>query len=118
MVVDEECDYMYVEYVKDLWMKVNVGICCWFVLLFDNDCNQIELFIVLLLLLFGLLVFYYGDEIGMGDVIWLGDCDGVCILMQWILDCNVGFFIVNLGWLYLLFSQDLVYGYQVVNVEV
>lgn len=39
MVIDEECDYMYVEYVKDLWMKVNVGICCWFVLLFDNDCN-------------------------------------------------------------------------------
>ena len=77
MVSDEERDYMYSEYAKDPRMKANVGIRRRLAPLLDNDRNQIELFNALLLSLPGSPVLYYGDEIGMGDIIWLGDRDGV-----------------------------------------
>jgi maltose alpha-D-glucosyltransferase/alpha-amylase len=75
------------------------------------------LFKALLLSLPGSPVLYYGDEIGMGDVIWLGDRDGVRTPMQWTPDRNGGFSAANPGRLYLPASQDPVYGYQAVNVE-
>ena len=117
MVSDEERDYMYSEYAKDPRMKANVGIRRRLAPLLDNDRNQIELFTALLLSLPGSPVLYYGDEIGMGDVIWLGDRDGVRTPMQWTPDRNAGFSKANPGRLYLPPSQDSVYGYQAVNVE-
>src|SRR5580698_5732338 len=117
MVSDEERDYMYSEYAKDPRMKANVGIRRRLAPLLDNDRNQIELFTALLLSLPGSPVLYYGDEIGMGDVIWLGDRDGVRSPMQWTPDRNAGFSKANPGRLYLPASQDSVYGYQAVNVE-
>lgn len=98
-------------------MKANVGIRRRLAPLLDNDRNQIELFTALLLSLPGSPVLYYGDEIGMGDVIWLGDRDGVRTPMQWTPDRNAGFSKANPGRLYLPASQDSVYGYQAVNVE-
>ena len=77
MVTDEERDYMYKEYAKDPRMKANIGIRRRLAPLLDNDRNQLELFTALLLSLPGSPVLYYGDEIGMGDNIWLGDRDGV-----------------------------------------
>ena len=95
MVTDEERDYMYSEYAKDPRMKANVGIRRRLAPLLDNDRNQIELFTALLLSLPGSPVLYYGDEIGMGDVIWLGDRDGVRTPMQWTPDRNAGFSTAN-----------------------
>jgi maltose alpha-D-glucosyltransferase / alpha-amylase len=117
MVTDDERDYMYSEYAKDPRMKANVGIRRRLAPLLDNDRNQIELFTALLLSLPGSPCLYYGDEIGMGDVIWLGDRDGVRTPMQWTPDRNAGFSAANPGRLYLPASQDPVYGYQSVNVE-
>ncbi len=97
MVTDEERDYMYSEYAKDPRMKANVGIRRRLAPLLDNDRNQIELFTALLLSLPGSPVLYYGDEIGMGDVIWLGDRDGVRTPMQWTPDRNAGFSKANPG---------------------
>jgi maltose alpha-D-glucosyltransferase / alpha-amylase len=95
MVTDDERDYMYSEYAKDPRMKANVGIRRRLAPLLDNDRNQIELFTALLLSLPGSPVLYYGDEIGMGDVIWLGDRDGVRTPMQWAPDRNGGFSTAN-----------------------
>jgi len=117
MVTDEERDYMYSEYAKDPRMKANVGIRRRLAPLLENDRNQIELFTALLLSLPGSPVLYYGDEIGMGDNIWLGDRDGVRTPMQWTPDRNAGFSTANPGRLYLPANQDPVYGYQAVNVE-
>ena len=117
MVTDEERDYMYAEYAKDPRMKANVGIRRRLAPLLENDRNQIELFTALLLSLPGSPVLYYGDEIGMGDIIWLGDRDGVRTPMQWTPDRNAGFSTANPGRLYLPPNQDPVYGYQSVNVE-
>src|SRR5262249_8616307 len=80
---DDERDYMYAEYAKDPRMKANIGIRRRLAPLLDNDRNQLELFTALLLSLPGSPVMYYGDEIGMGDNIWLGDRDGVRTPMQW-----------------------------------
>jgi len=91
MVTDEERDYMYKEYAKDPRMKANIGIRRRLATLLDNDRNQLELFTALLLSLPGSPVMYYGDEIGMGDNIWLGDRDGVRTPMQWTPDRNGGF---------------------------
>ena len=101
MVTDEERDYMYAEYAKDPRMKANVGIRRRLAPLLDNDRNQIELFTALLLSLPGSPVLYYGDEIGMGDIIWLGDRDGVRTPMQWTPDRNAGFSTATPGRLYL-----------------
>ena len=117
MVTDEERDYMYAEYAKDPRMKANVGIRRRLAPLLENDRNQIELFTALLLSLPGSPVLYYGDEIGMGDIIWLGDRDGVRTPMQWTPDRNAGFSTANPGQLYLPPNQDPIYGYQSVNVE-
>ncbi len=117
MVTDDDRDYMWNEYAKDPRMKANIGIRRRLAPLLDNDINQIELFTALLLSLPGSPVLYYGDEIGMGDNIWLGDRDGVRTPMQWTPDRNAGFSSATPGKLHLPAIQDPVYGYQSVNVE-
>ncbi len=117
MVSDEERDYMYSEYAKDPRMKSNVGIARRLAPLLENDRNQIELFTGLLLSLPGSPVLYYGDEIGMGDNIYLGDRDGVRTPMQWSADRNAGFSTADPQTLYLPTILDPVYGYQAINVE-
>ena len=117
MVTDDERDYMYAEYAKDPRMKANIGIRRRLAPLLDNDRNQLELFTALLLSLPGSPVLYYGDEIGMGDNIWLGDRDGVRSPMQWTPDRNAGFSTCDPGRLNLPVIMDPVYGYQAVNVE-
>ena len=117
MVTDEERDYMWGEYAKDPRMKANIGIRRRLAPLLDNDTNTLELFNALLLSLPGSPVLYYGDEIGMGDNIWLGDRDGVRTPMQWTPDRNGGFSTADPQRMYLPLNQDPVYGYQVTNVE-
>ena len=98
-------------------MKANIGIRRRLAPLLENDRNQLELFTALLMSLPGSPVLYYGDEIGMGDNIWLGDRDGVRTPMQWTPDRNAGFSAATPGKLHLPAIQDPVYGYQSVNVE-
>ncbi len=117
MVTDEDRDYMWGEYAKDPRMKANIGIRRRLAPLLDNDLNQMELFTALLLSLPGSPVLYYGDEIGMGDNIWLGDRDGVRTPMQWSGDRNAGFSTANPGKLDRPLVMDPVYGFQAVNVE-
>jgi maltose alpha-D-glucosyltransferase/alpha-amylase len=117
MVSDEERDYMYAEYAKDPRMKANIGIRRRLAPLLDNDRNQLELFTALLLSLPGSPVLYYGDEIGMGDNIWLGDRDAVRTPMQWTPDRNAGFSACDPGRIYLPVIMDPIYGYQAINVE-
>ena len=117
MVTDEERDYMYSEYAKDPRMKANIGIRRRLAPLLDNSRDQMELFTSLLLSLPGSPVLYYGDEIGMGDNIYLGDRDGVRTPMQWSPDRNAGFSTCDPARLYLPVLMDAVYGYQALNVE-
>ena len=117
MVTDDERDYMYAEYAKDPRMKANIGIRRRLAPLLDNDRNQQELFTAMLLSLPGSPVLYYGDEIGMGDNIWLGDRDAVRTPMQWTPDRNAGFSRCDPGRIYLPVIMDPVYGYQGINVE-
>jgi maltose alpha-D-glucosyltransferase / alpha-amylase len=117
MVTDDERDYMYAEYAKDPRMKANIGIRRRLAPLLDGDRNQLELFTALLLSLPGSPVLYYGDEIGMGDNIWLGDRDGVRTPMQWTPDRNGGFSQTDPQRLYLPPIMDAIYGYQALNVE-
>ena len=117
MVTDDERDYMYAEYAKDPRMKSNVGIARRLAPLLENSRDQIELFTGLLLSLPGSPVLYYGDEIGMGDNIYLGDRDGVRTPMQWNADRNAGFSTADPQQLYLPAILDPVYGYQALNVE-
>ena len=117
MVTDEERDYMYAEYAKDPRMKRNVGISRRLLPLLENDRRIAELFHGLLFSLPGSPVMYYGDEIGMGDNIYLGDRDGVRTPMQWTPDRNGGFSTADFAQLYLPALMDPVYGYQAVNVE-
>ncbi|MCW2570396.1 MAG: maltose alpha-D-glucosyltransferase [Frankiales bacterium] len=117
MVTDEERDYMYSEYAKDPRMKANVGIRRRLAPLLENDHGQVKLFNGLLLSLPGSPVLYYGDEIGMGDNIYLGDRDGVRTPMQWNADRNAGFSLADPQKLYLPLILDPVYGYQALNVD-
>jgi maltose alpha-D-glucosyltransferase/alpha-amylase len=117
MVTDEERDYMYAEYAKDPRMKRNVGISRRLLPLLENDRRIAELFHGLLFSLPGSPVMYYGDEIGMGDNIYLGDRDGVRTPMQWTPDRNGGFSTADFAQLYLPALMDPVYGYAAVNVE-
>ncbi len=117
MVTDEERDYMYNAYAADPRMRMNVGIRRRLAPLLDNDRKLIELFHALLFALPGSPVLYYGDEIGMGDNIYLGDRDGVRTPMQWTPDRNGGFSKADFAALYLPPIVDPVYGYQVTNVE-
>jgi maltose alpha-D-glucosyltransferase / alpha-amylase len=117
MVTDEERDYMYSEYAKDPRMKANIGIRRRLAPLLENSKDQMELFTALLLSLPGSPVLYYGDEIGMGDNIYLGDRDGVRTPMQWTPDRNAGFSTTDPQRLYLPVIMDPIYGHQVINVE-
>jgi maltose alpha-D-glucosyltransferase/alpha-amylase len=117
MVTDEERDYMWSEYAKDPRMKRNIGIGRRLATLVDNDRRVAELLHSLLFSLPGSPVLYYGDEIGMGDNIYLGDRDGVRTPMQWAPDRNAGFSRADFAQLYLPPLMDPVYGYQAVNVE-
>jgi maltose alpha-D-glucosyltransferase/alpha-amylase len=117
MVSDEERDYLHDEYASDPRTRLNGGIRRRLAPLVDNDRSQIELFTSLLLTLPGSPVLYYGDEIGMGDNVWLGDRDGVRTPMQWSADRNGGFSRADPAQLYLPLNMGPVYGYQAVNVE-
>ena len=117
MVTDEERDYMYTEYAKDPLMRRNVGIARRLFPLLENDRRVAELFHAMLFSMPGSPVLYYGDEIGMGDNIYLGDRDGVRTPMQWTPDRNAGFSQADFARLYLPPLMDPVYGYQACNVE-
>jgi maltose alpha-D-glucosyltransferase/alpha-amylase len=117
MVTDEERDYMYNEYAKDPRMRRNIGIARRLAPLLDNGRRQVELLYSLLFSLPGSPVVYYGDEVGMGDNIYLGDRDGVRTPMHWSSDRNAGFSKADPAALYLPLLMDPVYGFQAVNVE-
>ncbi len=117
MVTDEERDYMYVEYAKDPRMKLNLGIRRRLAPLLDNGRDEIELMHAILFSLPGAPVLYYGDEIGMGDNVYLGDRDGVRTPMQWTGDRNGGFSRADFAQLYLPPLMDPVYGFGAVNIE-
>jgi maltose alpha-D-glucosyltransferase/alpha-amylase len=117
MVSDEDRDYMYSEYAADPRMKLNLGIRRRLFPLLDNDEGMAELFHAMLFSMPGSPVMYYGDEIGMGDNIYLGDRDGVRTPMQWSPDRNAGFSTADFAQLFLPPLMDPVYGYQAVNVE-
>jgi maltose alpha-D-glucosyltransferase/alpha-amylase len=117
MVTDEERDYMWNEYAKDPRMKLNIGIRRRLAPLVDNDRRVMELFHAMLFSLPGSPILYYGDEIGMGDNIFLGDRDGVRTPMQWSPDRNAGFSRADFAQLYSAPLMDPVYGFQALNVE-
>jgi len=117
MVTADERDYMYLAYSADPRMRVNVGIRRRLAPLVDNNRRRIELLNSLLLSFPGTPVLYYGDEIGMGDNIYLGDRNGVRTPMQWSSDRNAGFSRCDPARLYFPVVMDPIYGYQVVNVE-
>ncbi|HEV3234488.1 MAG TPA: maltose alpha-D-glucosyltransferase [Candidatus Dormibacteraeota bacterium] len=117
MVTEDERDYMWTEYARDPRMKLNLGIRRRLAPLLANGRRQMELFYGLLLSLPGTPILYYGDEIGMGDNIYLGDRDGVRTPMQWTADRNAGFSRSDFAQLYLPPLMDPVYGFAAVNVE-
>jgi maltose alpha-D-glucosyltransferase/alpha-amylase len=117
MVTDEERDFMYSEYAKEARMRINVGIRRRLAPLVDNSRRRLELLTSLLFSMKGTPVIYYGDEIGMGDNVYLGDRNGVRTPMQWTGDRNAGFSKADVHALYAPLVADPVYGYQAVNVE-
>ncbi|MGE3821052.1 MAG: putative maltokinase, partial [Isosphaeraceae bacterium] len=116
-VTDEERDYMYRAYAADTQARINLGIRRRLAPLLENNRRRIELMNGLLFSLPGTPVIYYGDEIGMGDNIYLGDRNGVRTPMQWNGDRNAGFSRVNPQKLYLPVIIDPEYHYEAVNVE-
>ena len=117
MVTDRERDYMYEMYAADPRMRLNLGIRRRLAPLMQNEADRIKLMHILLLSLPGSPILYYGDEIGMGDNIYLGDRNGVRTPMQWSPDRNAGFSRVDPERLYLPPIMDAVYGYPAINVE-
>jgi maltose alpha-D-glucosyltransferase/alpha-amylase len=117
MVTDEERDYMYQAYAADPQMRVNAGIRRRLAPLMENSRARIELLNGLLLSLPGTPVIYYGDELGMGDNVYLGDRNAVRTPMQWTADRNGGFSRADPARLYAPVIMDSVYGYPSVNVE-
>ncbi len=117
MVTSEERDYMYSAYAADPLMRLNVGIRRRLSPLMENSRRRVELLNVLLFTLPGTPVIYYGDEIGMGDNVYLGDRNGVRTPMQWTSDRNAGFSKADPARLYAPLIMDPVYGYQAINVE-
>jgi maltose alpha-D-glucosyltransferase/alpha-amylase len=117
MVTDEERDYMYRMYASDPQARINLGIRRRLAPLLQNNRRKIELMNALLFSLPGTPVLYYGDEIGMGDNIYLGDRNGVRTPMQWSGDRNAGFSRANPQRLYLPVIVDPEYHYEAVNVE-
>jgi maltose alpha-D-glucosyltransferase/alpha-amylase len=117
MVTDEERDYMYEAYAADPQMRINVGIRRRLAPLMENSRRRIELLNGLLMSMPGTPIIYYGDEIGMGDNIYLGDRNGVRTPMQWTGDRNAGFSRADPARLFAPPIMDPVYGYQALNVE-
>jgi len=116
MVTDMERDYMYDVYANEKAMRLNLGIRRRLAPLLDNDRRRIELMNGLLMSLPGTPVIYYGDEIGMGDNIFLGDRNGVRTPMQWDGGWNAGFSSSDPESLYSALIMNPIYGYQSVNV--
>ena len=116
MVSDEERDYMYREYARDTRMRINVGIRRRLAPLLDNGRRQMELMNAMLLTMPGTPIIYYGDEIGMGDNVYLGDRNGVRTPMQWSANWNAGFSEGDQQALYFPLIMDPPYGYQAINV--
>src|SRR5580700_9480749 len=117
MVTSDERDYMYLAYSADPRMRINLGIRRRLAPLVDNNRRRIELLNSLLLSFPGTPILYYGDEIGMGDNIYLGDRNGVRTPMQWNGDRNAGFSTATPGRLYSPVIMDPVWGYEAINVE-
>ncbi|HEX4074146.1 MAG TPA: maltose alpha-D-glucosyltransferase [Candidatus Acidoferrales bacterium] len=117
MVTMDERDYMYDEFAKDARAKLNIGIRRRLAPLMESDRRRIELLNGLLMSLPGTPIIYYGDEIGMGDNIYLGDRNGVRTPMQWSGGWNAGFSGADPERLYSALISNPLYGYQVVNVE-
>jgi maltose alpha-D-glucosyltransferase / alpha-amylase len=117
MVTDRERDYLWNVYAADKRMRLNLGIRRRLAPLMDNDLRKIQLMNSLLLSMPGTPIMYYGDEIGMGDNIFLGDRDGVRTPMQWSPDRNGGFSRTDPARLYLPPIMDPIYGFDAVNVE-
>jgi maltose alpha-D-glucosyltransferase/alpha-amylase len=117
MVTDDERDYMNLAYAADTRMRINVGIRRRLAPLMDNNRRRIELLNSLLLSFPGTPIMYYGDEIGMGDNIYLGDRNGVRTPMQWNSDRNAGFSKAVPAKLYFPVIMDPIWGYQAINVE-
>jgi maltose alpha-D-glucosyltransferase/alpha-amylase len=117
MVTDDERDYLWSTYAHDPRARINLGIRRRLAPLMDNDRRKIELMNSLLFSFPGTPIIYYGDEIGMGDNIYLGDRNGVRTPMQWSPDRNGGFSRADPGRLYTPPVMDPVYGYEAVNVE-
>jgi maltose alpha-D-glucosyltransferase/alpha-amylase len=117
MVTDDERDYMNLAYAADARMRINVGIRRRLAPLVDNNRRRIELLNSLLLSFPGTPILYYGDEIGMGDNIYLGDRNGVRTPMQWNSDRNAGFSTAVPARLYFPVIMDPIWGYQAINVE-
>jgi maltose alpha-D-glucosyltransferase/alpha-amylase len=117
MVTNDERDYMYIAYSADPRMRVNLGIRRRLAPLVDNNRRRIELLNSLLLSFPGTPILYYGDEIGMGDNIYLGDRNGVRTPMQWNADRNAGFSAATPARLYSPVIMDPVWGYEAINVE-
>ncbi len=117
MVTNDERDYMYLAYSADPRMRINLGIRRRLAPLVDNSRRRIELLISLLFSFPGSPIIYYGDEIGMGDNIYLGDRNGVRTPMQWNADRNAGFSTATPARLYSPVIMDPVWGYEAINVE-
>jgi len=117
MVTDAERDYLWSAYATDPRARVNLGIRRRLAPLMDSDRRKIELMNSLLMSFPGTPIIYYGDEIGMGDNIYLGDRNGVRTPMQWTPDRNAGFSRCDPARLYAPTIMDPVYGYEAVNVE-
>jgi maltose alpha-D-glucosyltransferase/alpha-amylase len=117
MVTDEERDYMYTAYAADPQMRLNVGIRRRLAPLMEHSRSLIELLNSLLLSMPGSPIIYYGDELGMGDNVYLGDRNGVRTPMQWTGDRNAGFSRADPARLFAPPVMDPVYGYQAINVE-
>ena len=117
MVTDQERDYLWNFYAADRRVRLNLGIRRRLAPLLENDLRKIQLMNSLLLSMPGTPIVYYGDEIGMGDNIFLGDRDGVRTPMQWSPDRNGGFSRADPARLYLPPIMDAIYGYEAVNVE-
>jgi maltose alpha-D-glucosyltransferase/alpha-amylase len=117
LVSEDERDYMHFAYSNDPRMRVNGGIRRRLAPLVDNNRGRIELLNSLLLSFPGTPILYYGDEIGMGDNIYLGDRNSVRTPMQWNSDRNAGFSKCDPAQLYLPIIMDPIYGYQAINVE-
>ncbi len=116
MATLEERAFMYEFYARDPRMRINVGIRRRLAPLMDNGRDEIELMHALLMSLPGSPVMYYGDELGMGDNVYLGDRNGVRTPMQWSADRNAGFSEATSAALYFPVISDPPYGYQTINV--